>query len=331
MSMVIGHNFTFSSQEDANQLLKFFRKEGISARIEPIPQTSYSFIIKGRYESLRSYLSDCMETICNTGETTDNTSNQEASDENGSDVHDEMDLSAEERKEFSEEIQAILEFLLKQKDQATRILEGKNTGDVAFEPAFSENGQNEEDIKAYMRFLFENKILMDNGLFDFTDNLLRFKEIKPVDEYTVGISPGLFPDDEQLDKYEITRIKKINAEIDYTVRAGPEIIGNLDFEKLKKELELIGEEEDYYIHAAHSIALKRDIVNYVLSVMDDSGAETIDDLAEELDMCPGEYETKERTINTYDISYDFVSEIIEDLKKLEIIRIKGNKIKFSKK
>ena len=274
-----------------------------------------------------------METICNTGETTDNTSNQEASDETGSDVHDEMDFSPEERKEFSEEIQAILEFLLKQKDQATRILEGKNTGDVAFETAFSENGQNEEDIKAYMRFLFENKILMDNGLFDFTDNLLRFKEIKPVDEleYTVGISPGLFPDDEQLDKFEITRIKKINAEIDYTVRAGPEIIGNLDFEKLKKELELIGEEEDYYIHAAHSIALKRDIVNYVLSVMDDSGAETIDDLAEELDMCPGEYETNERSIITYDISYDFVSEIIEDLKKLEIIRIKGNKIKFSKK
>jgi len=46
MSMVLGHTFTFSDPEDAEQLVKFFRKEGISARIEPVSETSISIFIK---------------------------------------------------------------------------------------------------------------------------------------------------------------------------------------------------------------------------------------------------------------------------------------------
>lgn len=319
MCMVIGHNFTFSCQEDASHFMKFLRKEGISARIEPVPQTTYSFVLKGRYDNLYRYFTACKEKL--------NRENIE------SDTETDEFFSPEDKKILIEEVNSLFDTLEKQKEQAIRNLEGKSAGDIAFEPKFSDSEQNEEEIRAYMQFLYENKILMDNGIFDFTDNVLHYKELKPVDEfeYRYEISPGLYPDDDQLDTFDITRIKNINAEMDYTVRAGPEIIGVLELDKLKEELESMEEEEGYIIHAIHSLILKREMADYILSVMDSSGAETIEELIEEIEMCPGQCDTNERSITSYDISPDFVTEVIEDLKKLDFVRMKGNKIKMNRK
>ncbi|NLV27614.1 MAG: hypothetical protein GXY48_10685 [Methanomicrobiales archaeon] len=323
--MVIGHSFTFSCSEDANQFLRFLRKEGISARVESIPQTSYSFMIKGRYENLCNYLAECLDKLQKT----------ESSDSENTEIidkRDEPELDPKEKEEFLEEINFLREMLDKQREHASKNLEGKNQGEIAFEPHFSETEGKEEEIKEYMNFLYENKILMDNGIFEFTDNVLRYDTIKPVEDldYSYGISPYLVPDDDKLDKYGISRIQKISAEVDYTVRAGPDIIG-IELQKLKDELALIEENEDYVIHAVHSINLKRELVDHIISVMQDSDADTIDDLVDELELCPSVYDTNERSIISYDISYEFTSEVIEDLKKLEFLRVKGNKIKLVRK
>ena len=95
MSMVLGHTFTFSDPEDAEQLVKFFRKEGISARIEPVSETSISIFIKGTYDNLFAYLDHLKNDL-----------------QKEADIQSEEDISYDDENTDLEEVQEIIKLIV---------------------------------------------------------------------------------------------------------------------------------------------------------------------------------------------------------------------------
>jgi len=63
-------------------------------------------------------------------------------------------------------------------------------------------------------------------------------------------------------------------------------------------------------------------------VMDEVGVETVDQLLAAVEEMQEEVFEEKRKRYIYEVSADYVKEILEDLKKLDIVRLKGNKIKL---
>lgn len=315
--MVLGHTFSFYTQEEADRLVKFFRKEGISARVEPTSETSLTVLIKGKYDAIFSYLSDLKVEL-----QTERISEEEESEE----------LSEEDIQEDIDSIDEILTLIQKQREDAIRGLEGKNNGDVAFENNQAEDHDAEASIPPMFLFIFENKLLMDNEVIEFEDGKLIYKAIKPADElvYTFAVTDNLIPEEETLEKYDFTRVLRVHAEVEYKVRTGPELIARVQFDQLSEELEGYDVSEEFIAHAIHSILIKQELAEHIIKVIDITKVGTMEELFEALEMIPAEPEEGSRIYNSFDISPEYTNQAIEDLKKMELIRMKGNKIKLNR-
>jgi len=99
---------------------------------------------------------------------------------------------------------------------------------------------------------------------------------------------------------------------------------------LKEELELYEVSDEFIAHAIHSISIKQELVEHIVKVIEISKAGTLEELFEALELMPGESEEGSRIHNSFDISPEFTNQAIEDLKKMELIRMKGNKIKLNR-
>lgn len=315
--MVLGHSFSFYTQEEAERLVKFFRKEGISARIEPVAQTSLTVIIQGGYDSVYSYLTDLKEKL-------------QAANDSEEEVDD--DIILETIQEDIEDIDEILTLLKQQRENAIAGLEGKSIGDVAYDSTPSEEQDPEQMIPSLIEFMMKNKILMDNDVLGFEDHKLVYTSLKPAQElrYSYAVTNNLVPEEDDLEKHDITRTVNIQAEVDYSVKTGPEIIGRVQLEQLREELEEYDVDDDFIAHAIHSIVLKQELAEHVMQVLDSSKAGTTEELYEALELMPVEKSENPRVNNAYSISPGYAMQVIEDLKKMDLVRMKGNKIKFNR-
>lgn len=314
--MVLGHTFSFEEQEHAERLIKFFRKEGISARIEPASESSLSIFIRGTYDNMRSYLTYLRDEL------------QEGMvDGEGC----EMPLDDEEDEDL-EKIDSILDTMQMQRENAIRVLEGKNPGDIVYERSTEGEVSQDELIPFFLEFMVQNSILMENHVIGVNNGKLIYKELKPVDEllYTYVVSDGLIPEEDEMETYDITRIQKITAEVDYKVRTGPEIIAQINFDRLREELEDYEVSDEFIAHSTQSIMIKQELAERILHILDNSKAGTLDELTDAVDVAEKETYQDTHSVNSYNISPEYVIQIIEDLKKMEMIRVKGNKIKLNR-
>lgn len=314
MSMVLGHTFTFSDPEDAEQLVKFFRKEGISARIEPVSETSISIFIKGTYDNLFAYLDYLKNDL-----------------QKEADNQSEEDISYDDENTDLEEVQEIIKLIQMQREYAIEGLTGKNIGDIAYKAPESEEDTSEL-FSSMVAFMMKNRVLIDNHVVEYQDGALVYKEIKPVEEllFSYAVSSGLIPEEEDLKTYNISIIHKILAEVDYKVKTGPELIARVDFDRLKEELECYDVSEDFILHAINSIIIKQEMVEHIMNILHVTKAGTIEELLEEVDKASTEIQKEQQIYISYKISPEFTNQVIEDLKKMEVIRIKGNKIKLTR-
>lgn len=314
--MVLGHTFSFEEQEHAERLMKFFRKEGISARIEPASESSLSMLIRGTYDNMRSYLKYLRDDL-----------QEGVIDKEGC----EISLDDEEAEDI-EKINSILNIMQKQREDAIRGLEGKNPGDIAYERR-TEEGVNPDEVLTFIfEFMVQNKVLVDNRVIESDNGKLIYKELKPADEllYTYIASDGLIPEEDEMETYDITRIQKITAEVEYKVRTGPEIIVQINFDRLKEELEEYEVSDEFIAHSTQSIMIKQELAERVLHILDNSKAGTLDELTDAVDLAEKETYQDTHIVNSYNISPEYTIQIIEDLKKMDIIRMKGNKIKLNR-
>lgn len=331
--MVLGHTFTFEDQESADQMVKYLRKEGISARIEPFPQTKISFAAKGKYTDLMAYLEAVKEEILNPDqeEPSEDAQSEEIENLENPEEFCEEDDDYDPEDEIAEvdELVSTLEA-----DRATieETLNGKNAGDVLLERTKIDPENPMESMMATMGFLYKNRTLLDNEMIRIEEDAFRLEEVKPVDDLLFTLEPpaNLIPTDDHLKTHNLTRIQHTKAEVEYKVRTGPEIIGRIDFKRLGEELESLGMDDEYEMHAIHSILLKQQIAEHIMRVLDESKAGTVDDLISALKISYEELDDDSHHVNSYDISPSFTLQVIEDLKKLEFIRMKGNRIKFTR-
>ena len=332
--MVLGHTFTFEDQESADQMVKYLRKEGISARIEPFPQTKISFAAKGKYTDLMAYLEAVKEEILTADQ---EEPSEDAQSEESSENSENPEEFCEEDDEYDpeDEIAEVDELVSTlEADRATieETLNGKNAGDILLERTKIDPENPMESMMATMGFLYKNRTLLDNEMIRIEDDAFRLEEVKPVDDLVFTLEPpaNLIPDDENLKTHNLTRIQHTKAEVEYKVRAGPEIIGRIDFKRLGEELESMGMNDEYEMHAIHSILLKQQLAEHIMKVLDESKAGTVDELISALKISYEELDDDSHHVNSYDISPSFTLQVIEDLKKLEFIRMKGNRIKFTR-
>ena len=361
--MVLGHSFNFDNHTDAEQLVRYLKKENVSARIEPEADIRYNIRLKGRCNSLRSYLLDFKtdleaklseeqnpkeeEQVIEKTEVTENVTEDEIypcqkmteydnKDEGNTSVdeveEDGNDFEREEDEEWIDEeldeIDDLLNILEEKWDTANKVLSEIKPGDILIS-----KDECSDDPAAlnynFLKLLTEYSILIENNLVQFEEDKLIFSETKPVDElfFTLDLSPDLLPEDEKLEKYDLIIVRTIKAVTNYKVKTGPEYMFRIDPDKIEEELYSLDIEEADIMNERISFFLKQEVFDRIMNVLESGGAGTVDKLLKDISEDDESYNEKSRTLTQFKINPDFAINTIEDLKKLELIRIKGNRIK----
>lgn len=327
--MVLGHTFGCEDLAEAERLTKFLRKSDISARIEPVTFSQFSIRVKGTYDNIHSYLVHCREELTKDLEE-EKDSIQEENADNPDDQY-ETDVS-EDIKEDLEEIEKILTILTTDRDNAVQTLEGKKEGDVVFErDADLENGT-DQDINPTIAAIVKNKVLLDNDLISLADRKMILRKIAPAEElfYTFQPTAGIIPNEDELESFNITLVHVMNADLDYKVHTGPEFIFKIEVEQLHEELENSDISDESIAIALQAIYVKQEIVEHIIQILRMTKTETVEELIRAVQEMQEKRIEGTRTVMIFDISPEYVKQVVEDLKKLEIIRLKGNKIKLNR-
>ena len=355
--MVMGHIFSFDIQEDADKLVKFLKKEDISARIEPVSNLSMGVGIKGKYQNLISYLDykknelqQSFEEILSEDTETEEIEEAEViqkgaseeiypcqkmeeqnenADEGDSDDSDEEIFSEEDYLQLIEEIDDTITDLGEDYNITANILQEKSAGEILLTDDVLKDEEEQIFFQKVMFFIDNYSVLFQNGLIEFKDNSFTLVKVLPAEDliFSINLSPDIMPIKEEREKYDLTIEKKIRAKIHYMVKTGPEFLLKMDMEKLVTELENLEREEEDISEDLHFIQLKQQAVDHIFSLLNNTGVDTVEKLLESALEPEEEYDEEMRISTTYDLTSSFIINTIEDLKKLEIIRMKGNRIK----
>mgnify|MGYP001171392883 FL=1 len=325
---MLGHTFPFYSQEEAEQFVKYLRKNGVSSRIESASDSSFRFLVSGTYDNLVSYFTYCQKELQN--ELEDN--NRRKEDDKQEDLDDEsVDNWMNEIEQELHQVEEILAQLSLERNYSLQNLEGKSVGDVVYKRK-PHQVLNEEEITSALEELVRYTVLLNNKVVDYQDGKLVFQKIIPADELIYVCSPPviLLPKDEELESFNITKIHKITLLSRYLVHAGAELIFRISLDELREELGKYDMSEEDFVQIIKSVLSKRSVVDYFIYLINRTKAETIDDLIRAKDEIPDKEIDGPRKLERFDIPSDeYVRLVVEDLKKLDIIRLKGNKIKLN--
>jgi hypothetical protein len=325
---MLGHTFPFYSQDEAEQFVKYLRKNGVSSRIESVSESSFRFLVSGTYDNLVSYFTYCQKELQDELEAE---KSREADNEQEDPDDEAVHNWISEIEEELQQVEEILSQLALDRSNTLLCLEGKSVGDIVFERQ-PDRVLNKEEITSALDTLVRYTVLLNNKVVDEEDGKLVFKKIIPADELLYVCSPPviLLPGDEELESFNITKIHKMILISRYHVHAGPEFIFRISLEELREELEKYEMSEEDFVEVITSVISKHSVVEYLIYLIKRTKAETIEDLIRAKDEITDREIDGPRSLERFDIpNNDYVRQVIEDLKKLEIIRLKGNKIKLN--
>jgi uncharacterized protein YqgV (UPF0045/DUF77 family) len=318
---MLGYTFALDTQQEAEKLVKYFRGKDISARIEPVSVSELAVEISGTYGNLRSYLLYCRDRV-----------QRRSEDEHGSGKEglDQEDEGADDESDLLCDLDETLQVLADYDNDARQLLEGKQVGDVVFSFG-NDSSDHVQDKEMQFDLLLRQKALIAKGVLNLEDDgKVVVEKIVPFDELIYSISPidEFLPSDEEAVSYNLTKYLMFTGDVDYHVHVGPEYLIKVELLELMHKLKEYDLSEFAYEHAVQSFFAKREIVEHIIHVMDEVGVETVDQLLAAVEEMQEEVFEEKRKRYIYEVSADYVKEILEDLKKLDIVRLKGNKIKL---
>lgn len=327
--MVLGHTFECADLEEAERLVKFLRKSDISARIEPVSSSQFVIRVKGTYDNIHSYLLHCKEELIQDLEN-EKKSIQEENPDNP-DGQYETDVS-EDIKEALIELEKILNILTTDRDNAVETLQEKKEGDVVYERDTDPENEMDVNIHSTIAAILKNKVLLDNELISLEDRKMVIRKIIPAEEliYTFQPTAGIMPCEDELESFNITILHVMSADLEYKVHTGPELIFKIDTDQLHNELEDSDVSDESIALTLQAIYVKQEIVEHIIHLLNKTKTETVEELIRTVEVMQEKRIEGTKTIEIFDISPEYVKQVMEDLKKLEIIRLKGNKIKLNR-
>ena len=327
--MVLGHTFECEDQEEAERLVKFLRKSDISARIEPVSFSQFVIRIKGTFDNIHSYLAHCKEELIQDLETEKRTIREENPDNQDDQYENDV---IEDTKEDLEEIERILTILTTDRDNAVETLEGGKEGDVVYERDTDLENGTDVNVHSTVAAILKHKVLLDNDLISLVDGKMVLQKIVPAEElfYTFQPTAGIMPCEDELESFNITQVHVIRADLEYKVHAGPEFIFKIDVDQLNEELENSDISNESIALTLQAIYVKQEIVEHIIHLLNKTKTETVEELIRSVQEMQEKRIEGTKTIEVLDISPEYVKQVVEDMKKMEIIRLKGNKIKLTR-
>jgi hypothetical protein len=322
--MILGISTTFYEESDAREFITRLKKEKVAAQLQHFSQETSQSYLDGKYEDLIAFLQNRKSIII-----------QEIIEDNkseGENASDNTEISEDEIEDDElDEIISHIERIQTMRAHYLEITKGKEVGDILYEkPDFSQI-LSENDMISAMQTLHKYSLLIKHNLVEIQDTSMVLIEKRPVDDiiFSLILSEIYHPDTEDLNKYNLNLINRINGFVKYTVQCGPEIMF-LSEETLKSIImdSNLDEEEAYDIF--YSIHQKMAIVVHILDIIKNNQDKDFRNLCNMEDPGFNEYSEEERVRNIFDLSPEFKKLAIEELKKVGIIRMKGNRILLRK-
>ncbi|MCA1915229.1 hypothetical protein, partial [Methanospirillum hungatei] len=261
--MVLGHTFACDNLEQAERLTKLLRKSGISTRIEPVTSSHFSIRVKGTFDNIHSYLVHCREELTQDLEN-EMRNVQEEKQDNPDDLHENEVI--EDTKEDLEAVERILSTLALDRDNALKTLEEMKEGDIVYDRDAEPDNTDEVKVNPIITAIMRNKVLLDNDLISIRDNKMIIRKIIPAEElfYTFQPTSGIIPTEDELESFNIALVQLMNADVEYYVHTGPELIFKIDVTELHDELENSDISHESIAIALQAIYVKQEIVEHIV-------------------------------------------------------------------
>lgn len=306
--MVLEEEVWFSSEEEAQDCVKIFRSLNISANLKKQVKLENRVMYKAPFSSLKEIIEEEIIHFRDTG-----------------------------KEEFQDDIEAFeLTFadLKKDRDYLAEIFASHVPGDHVCTNLFNSftddktGPENEEEMKIFLQEASAFRILELNGLIDIDEEGMVLTMIIEPDDAVMTVFGDELPQirEKSLEKWEIIRSLEANETHSYIVTTGPDIVFLEDMSKLEecfKEREL-SEETDTLLS---NLQVKQVLIAEIVDIIQKEGRTSKEDILPE-------FVHKTRHIDEelyigFHLSPSFIESVINDMKKLGLLKGKGSRLKVA--
>jgi len=306
--MALEEEIWFSSEEEAQDCVKIFKKLNISATLKTRVELETRVMYKAPFSAFKGIIEEEISRIRDAGE-----------------------------EGFEEIVQAFeegLQVLISERDTLEQTLASHKPGDhistKVFEVLIRDGGmpENEEDMEAFLREATVTRILELNNLLDIDEEgMILARTIAPDDAVMSLFGDELPPfREEALQKWEIIRSLETRETYIYVVTAGLDVIYLEDLTELEDYFSESGNEEETD-HFFANLQVKQVLVAEILGIIQKDGRASKEQIMSEFIHKTLPIEDDKLSIG-FHLSPGFIESVLNDMKKLGILKGKDSKLKL---
>ncbi|HOJ97167.1 MAG TPA: hypothetical protein PK024_10075 [Methanospirillum sp.] len=304
--MVLEEEIWFSTEEQAQECLKMFKKLNITAHLKTKVELKSRIVYKAPFTALKGIIEEEIEQLRTTGE--------------------------EEFEEYIQAFEDTLKDLINDRDLLAQTIASHAPGDHISTTVFDvivRNGEipdNEDDMVAFFKEATITQIMGLNDLLDIDEEGMILKQTIAPDEAVMSLFGDELPPfrEEALRKWKITRSLEAQDTSAYTVVTGPDIIFLEDLNELDKYFQEIDEEAADKFLA--NLQVKQVLVAEILSMIQKEGRASKEEL-----MCEFIHKTLPIEENALSIGFHlspgYLESVLNDLKKMGMVKGKDSRLK----
>ncbi len=310
--MVLEHEFIFRSEENALDMIKALKNADIPSKLQKSHQTEILLTIEGTYEGIKDFINKHIENLKKTQD----------------DDCDCPHLSFEDIPEY-QDFQLVLNNLESDYECLNNLLNGKKAGDIIID-----NDESfEKTVKAFPSGNLPTIIanLYRSGTLELSEETIKLNNDYDQIEvpFTVIIPPYIRIEPEELEEFKILPKYSIIGAQTFKVTAGPEILFLENIEEIISCLVNDATDNEAILKLITDLTMNSYVADYVVSLLSKYPEKTIDELTIP-DLNDITMDIPKGTVECH-LSPEFFKGVIDDLKKMGIVKVKGNRVKHIKK
>jgi hypothetical protein len=311
--MALGGELLFYTNEDAEEFLRFLRKQGCSAVRRTINTLTIEMNIQG---SIRNMLACCQA------------------------LQEKEDLPPEVREQYQEAVQdlshrkRILEAFLSKTAPGARIDEGADW-DRLQSLTGGEPERSNEDLSAENQIYIRDQylllsLLQENSLIEGKEGGMYLSRTLDIEEAMTQYPSDLLgePEGDLLREHHLTRLITTYSETAYQVNLGPEVILLENLDELETTLLRLDTDEESASHLLLNLVVKQMIVDRMLEIIREKKKVTREEVFTSMHSL--EFPVPD-TVDQFSFRLHdtFLQEVLDDLRKLGSIVGKDSKLRCS--
>ena len=306
--MVLEEEILFSSEEEAQGCVKIFRNLNISASLKTKVELESRVLYKAPFRALKGVFEEEIARIRDAGE--------------------------EGFEEFVKAFEEGLQDLITERNYLEQTFISHKPGDHINTKLFNvlisdgEMPETEEDMEAFLREATVTQILGLNNLLDIDEEgMILTRTISP-DDAVMSLFGDEIPPfrEEALQKWKIIRSLEARQTYTYVVTTGPDVIYLEDLTELEEYFKKTDNEEETDKFFAN-LQVKQVLVGEILGIIQKDGRASKEHLMSEFIHKTLPIEDDKLTID-FHLSPAYIESVLNDMKKLGILKGKDSKLKL---